>query len=468
MLRPRLRAFLAAPRPTSFFHFNRPVLNPRHLLPPLQWQIQWSSSVPRRIDSKYFSSASPNETAEIVPPRSVGYWLLGTAGLVFGIVVVGGLTRLTESGYVRCETRLTRRLSITEWKPVTGIIPPLSQEAWTIEFEKYKSTPEFKLLNSRMELEDFKSIYYMEYSHRLLGRVIGLAFVLPAAYFVIRRKVSRRFAFALGGIGVLIGFQGFLGWWMVQSGLTEEELQVQDGVPRVNQYRLAAHLGTAFAVYTLMVLSGLSVLKKNKFLRMDSFARKAWVDSLSTNEIKRFRGKVVGLSHMIIATALSGIILLNFLFIRLGALVAGLDAGLIYNEFPMMGNSLIPPLKELFNPYYTRTSEPSTLSLVLRNIGENPVLVQLDHRILAVTTFGLITLAWVSAMRRPFPKPIKNGAHVVMGFALLQAALGISTLIYLVPTHLAATHQAGSLALLTAVLVLLGRLRAPTMVRLIK
>ena len=148
--------------------------------------------------------------------------------------------------------------------------------------------------------------------------------------------------------------------------------------------------------------------------------------------------------------------------------MAGLDAGLIYNEFPMMGDSLIPPMKELFNPYYTRTSEPSIISLIGHNIGENPVLVQLDHRILAVTTFTLTTLAWIYAIRRPLPKPIKNGMHSVMGFAALQVALGISTLIYLVPTHLAATHQAGSLALLTAVLVLLGRLRAPTLVRVIK
>jgi heme a synthase len=145
-----------------------------------------------------------------------------------------------------------------------------------------------------------------------------------------------------------------------------------------------------------------------------------------------------------------------------------LDAGLIYNEFPMMGKSLIPPTKELFNPYYTHTSNPSTISLISHNIGENPALVQLDHRILAVTTFTLISLAWISAMRRPLPKPIKNGMHNIMGFAVLQVTLGITTLIYMVPTHLAAAHQAGSLALLTAILVLLGRLRAPTLTKMIK
>ena len=145
-----------------------------------------------------------------------------------------------------------------------------------------------------------------------------------------------------------------------------------------------------------------------------------------------------------------------------------MDAGLIYNEFPKMGLGLIPPTKELFNPYYTRTSDPSTFSLISHNIGENPVLAQLDHRILAVATFTLISLAWLQSLRRPLPRNIKSGMHTVMGFAVLQVALGISTLIYMVPTHLAATHQAGSLALLTAVLVLIGRFRVPALTRIIK
>ena len=199
-------------------------------------------------------------------------------------------------------------MSITEWKPVTGIVPPRTLETWTEEFEKYKNTPEYQILNPRMSLDDFKSIYYMEYTHRVLGRVIGLAFVLPATYFIQRRQVSRKFAYGLGAVGALIGFQGFLGWWMVKSGLKEEELQAQDGVPRVSQYRLAAHLGTAFGVYTLMVLMGLSVLKRNKFLKLDAVARKMWTDSLATPEVKRFRTKMVGLSHMIFITALSGTI----------------------------------------------------------------------------------------------------------------------------------------------------------------
>jgi heme a synthase len=199
---------------------------------------------------------------------------------------------------------------------VTGILPPRTTEAWIQEFDKYKSTPEFQILNSRISLKDFKSIYYMEYTHRMLGRVIGLAFVIPAAYFIARRKVSRRFAFALGGIGALIGFQGFLGWWMVKSGLKADELHAQDGVPRVSQYRLAAHLGTAFGVYTIMILLGLSVLKKNRFLRMDSISRTKWIESLSGRHVKRFRGQVVGLSHLIFVTALSGVSLCEIFLIQ--------------------------------------------------------------------------------------------------------------------------------------------------------
>jgi len=197
-------------------------------------------------------------------------------------------------------------LSITEWKPVTGILPPRTPEEWQLEFEKYKVTPEYVHINSRMSLDDFKAIYYMEYTHRMLGRFIGLAFVLPGAYFIARKQVSKRFARGLVGIGGLIGFQGFLGWWMVQSGLKEDELLAQDGIPRVNQYRLAAHLGTAFGVYTIMVLMGLDVLRRNKFLRMDAATRQLWSQGLNTSEVKRFRGKTIGLSHMVFITVLSG------------------------------------------------------------------------------------------------------------------------------------------------------------------
>jgi heme a synthase len=197
-------------------------------------------------------------------------------------------------------------LSITEWKPVTGILPPRNPESWSVEFEKYKNTPEFRILNPRISLDEFKEIYYMEYTHRILGRIIGLTFVLPAIYFIARRKIPPRFAVGLAGVGGLIGFQGVLGWWMVQSGLGKD-LIAQDGVPRVSQYYLAAHLGTAFAVYSIMVMMGLGVLRKNKVLRMDPGMRAVLTEGLSSPEVKRFRGKAIGLSHVIFLTALSGI-----------------------------------------------------------------------------------------------------------------------------------------------------------------
>jgi heme a synthase len=189
-------------------------------------------------------------------------------------------------------------------------MPPQSPESWQEEFEKYKATPEFQILNTRMSLDDYKQIYYMEWTHRILGRTIGLAFVLPAIYFIGRGKVSRRFAFGLVGVSLLIGVQGFLGWWMVKSGLKEEDLVAQDGVPRVSQYRLAAHLGTAFGVYALMLLMGLSVLAQHKLVKMDPATRAQLIERLSTPEVRRFRGTVVGLSHIIFLTALSGLQLL--------------------------------------------------------------------------------------------------------------------------------------------------------------
>ena len=179
--------------------------------------------------------------------KGVAYWLLGSAASVFGIVIFGGLTRLTESG-----------LSITEWRPVTGSLPPRNEQVWEEEFARYKLSPEFKMLNSRMNLEEFKQIYFMEWTHRLWGRMVGITFLLPTAYFIIRRRVSPVMAWRLVGICGLIGFQGFLGWWMVKSGLKDDLLETGQH-PRVSQYRLAAHLGTAFIAYLCMLWNGLQI-----------------------------------------------------------------------------------------------------------------------------------------------------------------------------------------------------------------
>ena len=387
--------------------------------------------------------------------KVVAYWLLGSAASVFGIVVFGGLTRLTESGYEANSTTASiianiTSLSITEWKPVTGSLPPTNSEDWDTEFAKYRSSPEFKLLNPHMTLDEFKSIYYMEWTHRLWGRVVGMSFLLPALYFIGRRKVSAPMAGKIMAIASLIGFQGVLGWWMVKSGL-KDDLFAPGSHPRVSQYRLTAHLGTAFICYTAMLWNGLSILREHKLLANPEAAT-ALFKRLKAPELRVFRRSVGALSVLVFCTAMSG------------GLVAGLDAGLIYNEFPYMGLGFTPPKSELFSDFYSHTADKS--DIWWRNLLENPSLVQLDHRILATTTFTSVMGLWAytrlsPTLKKLLPSACKQGMRGVVGFVSLQVALGICTLIYLVPISLASAHQAGSLALLSSVIVLGGRTWVP-------
>ena len=237
------------------------------------------------------------------------------------------------------------RLSITEWRPITGSMPPRNVADWDSEFNRYRSSPEFKLLNPRMTLDEFKSIYYMEWIHRQWGRFVGLSFIIPAVYFIARRKVSRPMAFKILGIGGLIGFQGVLGWWMVKSGL-KDDLFAPGSHPRVSQYRLVAHLGTAFLAYSAMLWNGLLILRTHKILQnqdaaMDLIAR------LKNPKLGVFKYSVGALAALVFVTAMSG------------GLVAGLDAGLIYNDFPWMGTGLAPPKSELFSDFYSHTQDGS-------------------------------------------------------------------------------------------------------------
>ncbi|KAI9372887.1 cytochrome oxidase assembly protein-domain-containing protein [Aspergillus egyptiacus] len=403
----------------------------------------WKAFARHASDSATTSAADSTATKSSFPnvsDKTVAYWLLGSAASVFGIVVFGGLTRLTESG-----------LSITEWRPVTGSLPPMNDEDWESEFAKYRASPEFKILNSTMNLSEFKSIYYMEWIHRLWGRFVGLSFVLPAIYFVAKKKVSKPMALRLGGIAGLIGFQGFIGWWMVKSGL-KDDLFAPGSHPRVSQYRLTAHLGAAFACYVAMLWNGLAILRSHRLLK-DPDAGLEVLDSLKDPRLRIFRRSVAGLALLVFVTAMSG------------ALVAGLDAGLIYNEFPYMGNGLTPPTSELFDERYSRHEDRS--DLWWRNMLENPSLVQLDHRILAMTTFTSIMALWAytrrsATMKQFLPRAAKKGVHGVVAFAFVQVGLGLSTLLYLVPTPLASAHQAGSLFLLTWVLVLGSRVWHPS------
>ncbi|KAI6247838.1 Electron transfer protein 1, mitochondrial [Erysiphe necator] len=374
-----------------------------------------------------------------ITSKSVAYWLLGSAASVFGIVVLGGLTRLTESG-----------LSITEWKPITGSLPPLSQADWDLEFEKYRASPEFHMLNSNMNLSEFKKIYYMEWGHRQWGRIVGLSFVFPAIYFVSKRKVSFPMSVRLFSISGLIGFQGFLGWYMVKSGL-EDSLFAPGSHPRVSQYRLAAHLGTAFTCFTAMLWNGLTILRTHELLSQPQKSY-ALLQQLNSPILSPFRKSVAALSVLIFITALSG------------AFVAGLDAGLVYNQFPYMGDDLYPPMEELFDPSYSSKADGS--DLIWRNMLENPTTVQFDHRVLAMTTTTAVLCLWAYSrfnprVRNSIPYSVRKGILGVVSIVFYQVTLGISTLIYLVPIPLAAMHQAGALALLTAATVLGSRVWVP-------
>jgi len=298
----------------------------------------------------------------------------------------------------------------------------------------------------------------MEWTHRLWGRVIGVTFLIPTIYFIAKKRVAPHMAWKISGICCLIGFQGLIGWWMVKSGL-KDDLFAPGSHPRVSQYRLAAHLGTAFIAYSAMIVTGLSILREHALLK-DPKAALSLVEKLSLPHMRRFRLAATIVTGLIFTTAMSG------------ALVAGLDAGLIYNEFPWMGLGLAPPKAELLDPRYSRKEDHS--DLWWRNMLENPSLVQLDHRALAMTTFTSIVALFLwprfsGPLKAAMPRSQMKGVAAVMHMASLQVVLGISTLIYLVPTWLAASHQAGALALLTTAVILGSRLRVPPRtIRLLK
>jgi len=337
----------------------------------------------------------------------------------------------------------------------------MSTTDWDLEFTKYKASPEFKQLNSNMDLSEFKKIYWMEWTHRLWGRVIGLTTLVPTIYFIARRRVSFPMARNLILINLGIVAQGVVGWWMVKSGL-KDDLFAKGSHPRVSQYRLATHLSLAFSVYSAMLWNGLQILRERHLLLSSQPNRAmAFLDRLSSPALRPFRIATIALTALVSVTVVSG------------ALVAGLDAGLIYNEFPWMGNGLTPPSSELWDSFYSRQPAPNR-DLWWRNILENPSLVQLDHRILATTTFVAVNALFAWARFSPsiggnLTKGTKMALTGVLGIAYLQVTLGLTTLLYLVPTPIAAAHQAGALALLTTMVVLGSRTwTPPRLTRLVK
>lgn len=432
-----LRLLIVSPKPKSFsiwrslglrrYSTSSPELS-AHSVPPINTE---------QLRSAFSSKKAPC----VISTRASGYWLVATSGLIFAIVVVGGLTRLTESG-----------LSITEWKPVTGAIPPLSEEAWEEEFSKYKNSPEFKQLNSHITLDEFKFIFSMEWGHRLLGRCIGMFFVLPAFYLWKSNKISPHVTKRVIGLTGLLGLQGFIGWWMVQSGLDEEQLAERRSKPTVSQYRLTTHLGAAFLMYLGVLWTGFEILNENKWVKNlaknaeQVTSHLAKLNSSALNPMRKMSLALLGLTFL---TAMSG------------GMVAGLDAGLIYNTFPHMGDDYMPSYRELMDPIFARKEDHS--DMWWRNLLENPATVQLVHRTLATTTFFSVLAAHMYVNRRKalIPGNVKKAMHTMMGLVTFQVALGISTLIYLVPIPLAAAHQAGALALLTAALAFAANLKRP-------
>lgn len=332
--------------------------------------------------------------------RTIALWLLACCALIFAMVVLGGVTRLTRSG-----------LSIVEWDPVMGAIPPLSEIQWNEAFDKYKLTPEYQKVNSGMSLEEFKSIFYVEWAHRLLGRTIGLVFFVPLVYFAIKRRIPPGLTRKLIGIFVLGGLQGALGWYMVKSGLVSD--------PHVSPYRLTAHLGFAFIIYGYILWVALGLLFPERKYQQDM------------RRLSRFS---------------LAITVLIFVMVLSGGFVAGLKAGFLFNTFPTMNGVWIPPGVFALDPIW-------------RNFFENHATVQLDHRLIAYLLALVIPTFWWTARRAALSPRSRLAVHLLLAALALQITLGITTLLFVVPIPLAAAHQAGALVLFTAAVFVLHELR---------
>jgi cytochrome c oxidase assembly protein subunit 15 len=326
------------------------------------------------------------------PRRQIAAWLLVCSALVFAMVVVGGVTRLTHSG-----------LSIVEWQPIIGAVPPVSDAQWSETFRKYQLTPEYRKVNQGMSLAAFKSIFWWEYFHRLLGRMIGFVFLLPLLWFWWRGRIDRQLALKLAGIFVLGGLQGAMGWYMVKSGLVDD--------PRVSQYRLTAHLAIALAIYAAMLWTALDLL----------YAGAGAADA----RLRRFSWIITAIVVYMVVT---------------GGFVAGTHAGFAYNTFPLMNGHLVPP--EIFR------LDPWPL-----NFFNNMATVQFDHRLGAWLLALLVPWLWLAARRRALAPRARLAGHLLLGVLAVQIALGIATLLLVVPVPLAAAHQAGAVLLLTAALL---------------
>ena len=336
-------------------------------------------------------------------PRAIAWWLLVCCALVFAMMVVGGVTRLTHSG-----------LSITEWQPVVGTLPPLDEADWERAFAKYQATPESLQVNKGMELDEFKGIFWWEYWHRLLGRLIGIVYLVPLGWFLVRRAIPPGYALKLAGVFVLGGIQGAMGWYMVKSGLVDD--------PRVSQFRLTAHLGLAFAILGAMLWIVLSLRHPARV-------------SDSNGPVRSVR---------VLALAFAGLV---FALVLTGGMVAGIRAGFAYNTFPTMNGQWVPDGILLLEPWW-------------KNFFYNMATVQFDHRIVAWLLVLAAPLLWWRVRRMPgLTARSRHAANLVLAMLALQVTLGIMTLLHVVPLPLAAAHQAGAVVLFALALNLAHAVR---------
>jgi heme a synthase len=338
--------------------------------------------------------------------RAIRLWLYAVAALVFAMVLVGGATRLTESG-----------LAITQWRPVMGVVPPLTAAQWQAEFQRYQDIPQYHALNNGMSLAAFKSIFWWEWTHRLLGRLIGVAFLVPFLFFLWRGWIGPGMRGRLALIFALGALQGAVGWWMVASGLADRV--------EVSQYRLATHLVLACVIYVAMIWTA-AQLGSNKRNKKPALADRAGEDAAAA----RLRVSAIGLLVLVLGQ------------IYLGALVAGLRAGYIYNTWPLIDGGLIPHAARLFSA-----------SPLWRNFFENTLTVQFDHRMLAYTIWICALLHFVDVARTARTGPTLTGAAFLFTAVTLQAALGIWTLLMVAPISLSLLHQAIAMVVLTAAVV---------------
>lgn len=331
---------------------------------------------------------------------AVAFWLLGVCALVFAMVVLGGVTRLTHSG-----------LSIVEWQPIVGTLPPLTDAQWQEAFAKYQQTPEYQIVNKDMDLSGFKGIFWLEYFHRLLGRLIGLVFLLPFLYFWASKQIDRTLFPKLLVLFALGAGQGLLGWLMVKSGLVD--------VPRVSPYRLTAHLGLAVVIYAATLWVALDLLRPKP---------------LMADAVPVLRRLGLGVTSLI------------FLMILSGGFVAGTRAGFAFNDWPLMHGRFIPEGLLALEPLWL-------------NAFENLATVQFNHRILAYLLCLIVPLYWWLGRRYPLAAGTRGLLHLLLAMLAVQVALGITTLIQHVPLALAAAHQAGAMVVFTIAILINHRLR---------